>query len=76
MFSQVSVILSKRGGGVCMAGGEACLVEGMHGRGAYVVGGHAWQGWGGMHGGGGMCGRVCVVKGGHMWQGGVRGGGM
>ena len=41
-----------------MAGGEACLVEGMHGRGAYVVGG--------MHGrgGGGMCGRVCVVKGG------------
>ena len=56
MFSQVSVILSK--GGVCMAGGEACLVEGMHGRGAYVVGG--------MHGGG-MHGR----GGGHAWWGGV-----
>ena len=58
-----------------MAGGEACLVEGMHGRGAYVVGA-CMAGVGGMHGGGGMCGRVCVVRGGICGMGGVRGGGM
>ena len=40
-------------GGVCMAGGACIVGEGMHGRGACMAGGHAWQGAcvaGGMHG--------------------------
>ena len=43
---------------------EFCPQGGMHGRGAYVVGGYVWRGAcmvGGMHGGG------------HAWQGGMHG---
>ena len=44
-------------------GGGVYVVGGMHGR------GHAWQGQGGMHGGGAcMAGDEC--DGGHVWQGG------
>ena len=55
MFSQASVILSKEGGGACMAGECAWLG---------VAGGHAWQGTcvaGGVHG---MHGGVTCMAGG------------
>ena len=52
--------MAGREGGMHGRGGEvgASVAEGVHGRGACVVGGHAWWGhaWQGDMHGGGMCG--------------------
>ena len=75
MFLHLSVSHSVHGG-ACMAGGMcgrghvwqgACVAGdgGVHGRGACMAGGHAWQG--------GMHGRGASVAGGHLWQGGICG---
>ena len=63
MFSQVSVILSTGG---CVWWGGACMVRGMSGRGACMVG--VCMAEGDMHGRGRH-----AWQGGHVWQGDVHG---